>query len=377
MEPDDGQLLSGLSEEEILGRILPLLDPTRYAAGTGPDPGVVAGGRTVVGRASRTAIDPSPAVGFGPSATSVTIVGPGDDAAVVAVSEPLVVTTDSMIRGRDWRDDWSSPTDVAIKLGAQNISDIAAMGGVAAGAVLTLTADPQTPMQWVETFAAGLGQWCADAGVSVVGGDLSSAPAGVLHVSLTMWGSLQGRAPVLRSGARPGDVVAVCGSLGWSDAGLTSYAAGDPSVELGPDSAEGDRAREAWRWYHRCPRPPWEAGPVAADAGATSMIDISDGLVRDAGRVAAASGVRIDLDRGRLNHFVEDFLVGGVEEERAWRHVLGGGEEHSMLATFPDEASVPQTPDSPWRVIGQVRSGTGVTLDDETLHVLGWDHFRT
>lgn len=341
MRPGDGPLLRDRSEEEILGTILPLLGPGSADGEAG------------------------------------IIVGPGDDAAVVTAPDPLIVTTDSMIRGRDWRDDWSSPGDVARKLGAQNISDIAAMGGLARGAVLTITADPHTPLSWVEAFAVGLGEWCGQAGVAVVGGDLSSAPPEVLQVSLTMWGSLEGREPVLRSGARVGDVVAVCGSLGWSDAGLMSYAAGDAPIELGPDSAVGDRVREAWREYHRSPRPPWEAGPVAATAGATSMIDLSDGLARDAGRVARASTVSVDLDRGRLQRdFLPDLLTGGADEEQAWRHILGGGEEHSLLATFPDEASVPHTDHMGWRVIGEVRRGAGVTLDGEALKVMGWDHFR-
>jgi thiamine-monophosphate kinase len=334
--PDPTTPLAGLGEDAILARLLPL---------------VGAGG-------------PVPADGD----PERVLVGPGDDAAVVPVRDPLVVTTDSMIRERDWRDDWSAPEDVAHKLGAQNISDIAAMGGVATGALLTVTADPATPVSWVERFATGLGEWCRTAGVSVVGGDLSSAPPGVLQVSLTMWGHLRGRAPVLRSGARPGDVLAVCGSLGWSSAGLASYAAD------GRDTEPASR----WRGYHRRPRPPWEAGPVAADAGATAMIDLSDGLVRDAGRVATASGVVLDLDRGSLaDVFVAPLEAVGTLDE-AWRHVLGGGEEHSLLATFPRESGPPHTPGAPWRVIGSVRTGEpGVTLEGEPLRVLGWDHFES
>ena len=334
-------VLMDLDEEEILARVLPLLRALEADH-----------------RAS-------------------VIVGPGDDAAVVAASQPLVVTTDSMIRGRDWRDDWSEPRDVAVKLGAQNISDIAAMGGVATGAVLTITADPHTPVLWVESFAAALGEWCAQAGVTIVGGDLSSAPADVLQVSLTMWGSLEGREPVLRSGAREGDVLAVCGSLGWSDAGLASYLAGEPEPDLDRDTAMSDRTTSTWRWFHRSPRPPWESGPVAARAGATSMIDLSDGLVRDARRVARASAVSVELDRERLRRdFVADFQAGGIEEDQAWRHVLAGGEEHSLLATFPTEESVPHTPEAPWRVIGRVGRGEGVTLDGAPLERMGWDHFR-
>lgn len=331
---DPGTPLAGLGEDMILERILPLLRGTHVPAGTD--------GRDVV-------------------------VGPGDDAAVVLTSGPVVITTDSMIRERDWRDDWSTPTDVAHKLGAQNISDIAAMGGVATAALLTVTADPATPVSWVERFAAGLGEWSAAAAVTVVGGDLSSAPPGVLHVSMTMWGELQGRPPVLRSGARPGDVLAVCGSLGWSGAGLAAHARG--AEDLGPVAQ--------WRRYHRRPRPPWEAGPVAAAAGATSMIDLSDGLVRDAGRVARASGVLLDLDRRSLD---EDFvapLASVHTAEEAWGHVLGGGEEHSLLATFPRESGPPHTSGAPWRVIGTVRAGAAaVTLDGEPVRMVGWDHFE-
>lgn len=333
-------VLKDLDEEEILGRILPLL-----RAGQAERPPFV-------------------------------LVGPGDDAAVVAAPEPLVVTTDSMIRSRDWRDDWSGPRDVAVKLGAQNISDIAAMGGVATGAVLTITADPHTPVAWVESFAAGLGEWCVQAGVTIVGGDLSSAPADVLQLSLTMWGSLEGREAVLRSGARAGDVLAVCGSLGCSDAGLASYLAGESEPDLNRDSPTSDRKTSTWRWFHRSPRPPWESGPVAARTGATSMIDLSDGLVRDTGRVARASGVGIDLDRSALEaDFVSDF-ADVLPEDRAWRHVLGGGEEHSLLATFPDAESIPQDERAPWWVIGRVVPGNGVTLDGEPVEVAGWDHFR-
>ena len=338
--------LAGLGEEAILDRILPMLAPA-------PAPTGARGPRLPV---------PFP-----------TRVGPGDDAAVVEVPVPLVVTTDSMIRGRDWRDDWSDPADVAHKLGAQNISDIAAMGAVAVSALLTITADPATPMSWVSRFATGLGEWCTEASVTIVGGDLSSAPAEVLQVSLTMWGDLQGRSPVLRSGARPGDVVAVCGSLGRSSAGLAAYEAG--LAASGPRPTPSSAVAQ-WQQYHRRPRPPWEAGPSAADAGATAMIDLSDGLVRDAARVAAAGGVVIDLDRRGLDPFVSP-LAAVHHPDEAWRHVLGGGEEHSLLAVFPGGRGAPSG-DPGWRVIGSVRSGDpAVTLDGADLEALGWDHFAS
>src|SRR5665647_2313487 len=193
----------------------------------------------------------------------------------------VLATTDAMVRGRDWLDEWSSGADVGAKIVAQNLADIAAMGGVSTGLLVTLIADPRTSLAWVRDFTEGLAQAASSAGVPVVGGDLSSAPAGVLVVSATALGHCEGRQPVRRSGARAGDVLAVCGSLGHSATGLLLMQRG-----------ETGRASELVS-YHRRPRPPYEQGPMAARGGATAMLDISDGLGRDAGRLARASGVRI------------------------------------------------------------------------------------
>ncbi len=173
------QTLGGVSEEGLLGSIFPFFTP---------QPGL--------------------------------LVGPGDDAAVVAASGPVVATTDAMVRGRDWLDQWSSASDVGAKLLTQNLADLAAMGAVGTSVLITLVADPATPVAWARDFAKAVGEGAALAGVAVAGGDLSSAPPGVLLVSITALGDLQGRPPVLRSGARPGHTVAVCGTLGRSAAGL-------------------------------------------------------------------------------------------------------------------------------------------------------------
>ena len=186
--------LRDLSEGEVLARIFPILSD-------GADQDRPTGGRQ----------------------RPPMLVGPGDDAAVLAAgSGSVIVTTDSMVRGKDWRDDWSSAHDVGVKLVAQNVADIAAMGGVPTGLLVSLMADPELEIAWVEDFARGIADGAADAGCPVVGGDLSSAPEGVVVLSMTALGDLKGRAPVLRSGARVGDVVAVCGSLGWSGAGLAT-----------------------------------------------------------------------------------------------------------------------------------------------------------
>ncbi|SDO70240.1 thiamine-phosphate kinase [Pedococcus dokdonensis] len=289
-------------------------------------------------------------------------VGPGDDAAVLRTGPGTVATTDSMIRGRDWLDEWSGASDVATKLLTQNLADVAAMGARSTAVLVTLVADPATPLDWAVDFARTLGEQAADLGVAVAGGDLSSAPDGVLMVSITALGDLDGRAPVLRSGARVGDVVAVCGPLGRSAAGLALLQSGaDPRTQ--PDGIRG--------WcieHHLRPQAPLTEGPAAADAGATAMIDLSDGLLRDGHRVAGASGVRLALSPTALHGDVAELEP--VVGEQALDCVLAGGEEHSLLATFTGAA-----PDG-WRTIGVVEAGEGVTLDGAVQQPRGWDHFR-
>jgi thiamine-monophosphate kinase len=287
------------------------------------------------------------------------LIGPGDDTALLATaSGSVLATTDAMVRGRDWLDEWSTGADVGVKTVAQNIADIASMGGVPTGLLVTLIADPRTPVAWVRDFTKGLAGAAAEAGVPVLGGDLSSAPKGVLVVSVTALGECEGAAPVCRSGAQVGDVVAVCGSLGRSAAGLLLLERGQGG--LAPELVD----------YHRRPRPPYRQGPVAARAGATAMLDVSDGLGRDAGRIARASGVGIALDEALLGADVH-LLKHVVSDDEAWRSVTEGGEEHSLLACFPPGAALPEG----WRRIGGVVAGSGVLLRGVQVQRGGWDHF--
>jgi thiamine-monophosphate kinase len=289
------------------------------------------------------------------------VVGPGDDAAVLAPGAATVATTDSMVRGRDWLDEWSTAADVATKVLTQNLADVAAMGAVPTAVLVSLMADPGTPVDWAVDVARQLGEDAGAAGVAVVGGDLSSAPVGVLAVTVTALGDLQGRAPVLRSGARPGDTVAVRGTLGRSAAGLVLLEQGtSPGTE-----PHGIRAE--CLAHHLRPHAPVRAGMDAARAGATAMIDLSDGLLRDGHRVAAASGVRRALSPAGLHADVA--TLSDAVGDRALECVLAGGEEHSLLATFP------QDPPDGWRTIGVVEPGNGVTLEGVVQQARGWDHF--
>lgn len=295
-------------------------------------------------------------------------VGPGDDAAVLATGAATVATTDSMVRGRDWLDTWSTPGDVAAKLLTQNLADVAAMGAEPTAVLVSLVADPRTPAAWAVEFARALGERATAAGVVVAGGDLSSAPDGVLMVSLTALGDLGGRPPVLRSGARVGDIVAVCRSLGRSAAGLALLEGGADPREARAEAGSGSAAaRAACLLHHLRPTAPIEAGPLAADAGATAMIDLSDGLLRDGARVAAASGVGLALESALLEE--DRDLLAQVVGSQASECVLAGGEEHSLLATFPGDLP------AGWRRLGLVVEGAGVTLDGQAQTVRGWDHF--
>jgi thiamine-monophosphate kinase len=298
-----------------------------------------------------------------------TLVGIGDDAAVLAAPDGRVVaSTDFLLEGRHFRREWSSAADVGHKAAARSLIDVAAMGAVPTGLLVALAAPPDLPVTWARDLTEGLAAECARAGATVVGGDTASA--GSVLVATTVLGDLAGRAPVLRSGAAPGDLVAVTGSLGQSAAGLALLEAGEVSNPL--------------TTAHRRPEPPYDAGPQAADLGATAMIDISDGLLADLGHIASASGVRIDLSSDRLSpgedlraaarsFFGRTERGSGPEHARALAWVLTGGEDHALAATFPPGTALPQR----WSVIGTVHEGQGVTVDGQPWSgSVGWEHFR-
>ncbi|WP_244285317.1 thiamine-phosphate kinase [Cryobacterium shii] len=291
------------------------------------------------------------------------LLGPGDDAAVLSAPDGrYVVTTDMMIQGPDFRLAWSSPHDLGWKAAATNLSDVAAMGARPTALVVAIAAPPSTPIGVIEGIADGLRDCCEALapGCGVVGGDLSASDA--LTLAVTAFGDLEGRGPVLRSGARPGDVVALAGRLGEAAQGLELLfrlavdADGVPDAEL----AAALRAQHPEEVAAQlAPVPPIDRGPAAALAGATAMLDVSDGLAIDAGRLARASGVGIDFDRAAL----------GENIERA----LGGGEDHGLLATFPAGTDLPDG----FRALGTVTDAAGTILLDGRPHGQGgWDPYR-
>lgn len=291
-----------------------------------------------------------------------TLLGPGDDAAVVAAPDGRVVAcTDVLVEGVHFRLDWSTPAQIGRKAAAANLADVAAMGAVPTSLLVGLACPATTPAERLEQLADGLWAEASAAGAGVVGGDLTSGP--VIVLSVTALGSLDGREPVTRAGARAGDRVAVCGRLGWSAAGL---------AVLG----RGFRSPAALVDAHRVPEPPYAAGPAAADAGATAMIDVSDGLLADLGHVARASGVAVRL-RSRAFDVPQRLAEIGSAlglDPLGW--MLTGGEDHALVATFPPGA----TPPTGWTEIGVVEApgedGPAVTVDGRAPEgEPGWTHF--
>jgi thiamine-monophosphate kinase len=284
--------------------------------------------------------------------------GPGDDAAIVVAGDgKTVVSTDMLVEGQHFRLDWSTPLDVGRKAIAQNAADIEAMGAQATAFVVAFGAPPDTATTQALELADGMWHEARLLGAGIVGGDLVSAPQWV--ISVTVLGDLGGREPVRRSGARPGDTVAVSGELGRSAAGYALL-------------LNGSATFEALRRRHLVPEPPYGQGRIAADAGATSMTDVSDGLVADLGHIARASGVGIDLSRDALGADHDALAPAATSLVMdPWVWVLAGGEDHALVATFPGPPPVG------WRVIGQVLDGAPrVLIDGEPWHGdSGWQSF--
>ena len=304
------------------------------------------------------------------------LLGPGDYAALLSAPDGrVVVSTDTQTQDSDFRLVWPNGyrhtgRDVGWKAAAQNLSDINAMGAVATGIVVSLTLPPGTEIGWVEDLADGLAEAVAELGAAscaLAGGDLGRGLE--LSVTATVLGTLEGRAPVLRSGARQGDMLAVAGSLGPAAAGLAL-------LEHGPDYGSLDGALRELIARQCRPRPPLAAGPAAAEAGASALMDLSDGLLKDAGRMAAASGVRLDLDPDVLALSAESLrpaadLLGADPLE--W--VLGGGEDHGLLAAFPARTQLPHGFTAIGSVMPAEDGKPGVSVGGKPTATRGWDHF--
>lgn len=328
----------------------------------------------------------------GPPAGTGVVIGPGDDAAVLAVPDGRVVTTtDLLIEGRHFRLDWSTGYDVGRKAAAQNLADVAAMGARPTALLLGLGVPAQAAVAWIDALVDGMRDEGDAVGARVVGGDVVSTEQ--ITIAVTALGELDGGSPVTRSGAAPGDLVAVAGRLGHAAAGvallragqtaeaLADPAAGPRDAAVRPAPAGGEPPPVEWTVAravhevidaHRRPHPPYGLGPAAAMLGATAMVDVSDGLAADLGHVAAASGVRIELTSAALPISPPLALAAELTGTDPLRYVLAGGDDHALAATFPAGTELPAA----WTVIGRVLTGgSGLVVDGRPVEYGGWDHF--
>lgn len=288
------------------------------------------------------------------------IVGSGDDAAVVSMPDgDVVVSTDISVENVHFKKSWSSSTEIGQRVAAQNLSDISAMGAYPTALTVGIVIPKNTEVSFLEGLVVGIEEECKKVGASVVGGDMSSGNE--LAIAITVLGQRRGNPTVLRSGAKVGDEVFMAGNLGYAIAGLTCLQAGHVSPKEFVSA-------------FRIPNPPYAIGPQAAIAGATSMIDTSDGLIADLGHIAKQSQVTINLDSGQLEPSAEMVNVAKAFGQDAALWVLTGGEDHALVATFAKGSAVP----SGMRKIGEVTSaGSGEILVDGSLftHKSGHDHF--
>ncbi|GGK28364.1 thiamine-monophosphate kinase [Pilimelia terevasa] len=288
------------------------------------------------------------------------LLGPGDDGAIVAAPDGRVVaSTDVLVDGRHFRRDWCGAEDVGHRAAAANLADIAAMGARPTALLVGLCAPPDLDARWAEELADGLAAEAAKVGAAVVGGDMTASP--VLTVAVTALGDLAGQEAVLRAGARPGDVVALAGRVGYAAAGYTVLSRGFRTPKLLVDA-------------YRRPQVEYAAGPAAARWGATAMIDVSDGLLADLGHVARASGVGVDLRRAAFTVSVQMRDAAAALGVDPYTWILGGGDDHALAATFPAGRPLPEG----WWVVGAVTDTGEVTVDGRPYSdgPAGWDHFR-
>lgn len=272
------------------------------------------------------------------------LVGSGDDCAVLAHPDSRsVISTDVLVEGVHFRRDWMSLEQIGRRAAAQNAADIAAMGASAHSAVAAVTIPQEMGNSEINALATGLAKGLESYGYSLVGGDLSRGT--YLQIAVTVIGDLQGRPPLLRCGAQAGDQVYFAGNLGDSAAGLALLERfQSPQAALAdstlPEALRG-LAKEVIARY-QVPEVPASLASQLAPAGAHALMDVSDGLSRDGAKIAAASGVVINLQRELLEKYASRLSrLAHALGINAWDWVLGGGEDHGLLCTAPAGFSIP------------------------------------
>ncbi len=306
--------------------------------------------------------------------------GIGDDTAVLDTGGPrlLLATIDIQVEGRHFLTGRSTPYQIGRRTAAINVSDIGAMGGMPRWALVSLALPPDLAVSWVDEFYRGLNEELGRYGAALVGGNLSGSAT--IVVDLALLGEAERGRVLLRSGAQPGDVLMVTGTLGRAGAGRFA-------LDAGLDRA--DPAVAACVTAQLTPAPRALEGIAVAQSGlATAMLDLSDGLAGDLGHICERSGVGVEVDAALLpidarTRAVADRL--GVDPLRL---ALAGGEDYELLFTAapsavePLRSAVAAVAGVPVTVIGRItlpQSGRQITVDGvaQPMTAAGWDHFRT
>jgi len=308
------------------------------------------------------------------------LTGVGDDCAVLETrgGAALLATTDLLVEDVHFRRRWAAPADIGAKAMAVNVSDIAAMGGAPRWALVGLGCPEGTAADEIEAFYEGALAVADAHGVAIVGGDTSVSPSGWL-VSVTLLG--EAARPVLRSTARPGDVVAVTGTLGRSAAGLAVLER--ETAPRGVDAALLDDVTGA----HLRPRPRVDEGRWLAGAGGvTAMMDLSDGLATDLGRLVAESGAGGRVDVERLPIAAATRAVAEALDADPVDWATGGGEDYELLVVCDPTAyarlrdGLPEATGTKLTAVGEIVAGSGTRWLDGRGHAVavapGFEHFR-
>ena len=280
--------------------------------------------------------------------------GIGDDAAVVATSPRSVVSSDMAVEGVHFKTEWSSAFDIGRKITAANVADILAMGGRCDYLVAAVSLTGTEELGWIENLARGMHHEATLAGAVIVGGDI--ARASQIVIAMTAVGTAL--EPITRSGAQVGESIYLSSLPGWSAAGLELLAR-----EISLNSLAADMALSQF------------SAPTLDYAinfsGASAMVDLSDSLMVQGEQLAAASGVALALNQdlfAKSDEFNELNNLATEINADVWQWILGGGEDHVLLATGKN---------LPGLHIGEVIAGSGIIGLEMEIAPVSWSHFQS
>ena len=281
------------------------------------------------------------------------LVGIGDDAAVIRTSGQSVITSDVAVEDVHFRTQWSSAFDIGRKITAANIADVLSMGGRCEFLTAAVTLTGEESLTWIEQLAHGMKHEADLAGALIVGGDI--ARGSKIFISMTAVGNAQ--APILRSGAHVGDGLFISSLTGWSAAGLELLTR---QISINSEYAEKALA---------------EFSAPTLDyttdfSRATAMADVSDSLLIQSEQIAAASAVHIEIDQKAFTQSEEFSAIEKLAHELdvdPFQWILGGGEDHVLLATGVDLPGIR---------IGSVSEGEGISGVDRKMAPVSWSHFQ-